>query len=114
MTKKHVCIILGCCVVILPFLGFPIAWKSFLNVVLGLAIIFTVFKVSNGKKRSNLNKSTRRRREVVANSFVEGGPVSSGIMSSPNISIKEESFSAPKEPIPIQEEINNDNADVSV
>jgi len=112
MTKKHVCIILGFCVVILPFLGFPIAWKSFLNVILGLAIIFTVLRFNDGKKRSNLNKFTRRRREVVTNSFVEGGPVSSGIMSSPNISIKEENISVPTEPT--QEEINNNNADVSV
>ena len=40
MTKLHTILILGIVLTIVPFLGVPTSWKTFLNVFLGFLIAF--------------------------------------------------------------------------
>src|SRR3989344_2298519 len=74
MTKSRLVAILGVCVLLLPFLGLPGVWKAFFTFALGLAIAIIAVMAGRGKKRPHYNM--RRRREVVTDVFVEGGPVS--------------------------------------
>jgi len=62
-TKKTF-IILGIIIAIVPFLGIPYSWKTFLFVVIGLGIAITAFFIGKDlkkflglEKHSNIEKS---------------------------------------------------------
>lgn len=59
MTKKTLAIILSSFIVIMPFLGFPVAVKTVFYVVTGLLLIILIELISiHGRRRVRMN--TRR------------------------------------------------------
>ena len=83
MSKNKIIITLGALVVLLPVLGFPTSWESFLEVLIGLSIIATSTWATIDKKLTQKAKADRRRQErrraherQIRETMVETGGVS--------------------------------------
>lgn len=63
MPKNKIIIVLGAIVALLPVLGFPTSFESFLEVILGLGIIATSVWATIDKKLTQKAKAQRRQRE---------------------------------------------------
>ena len=56
MTKKTLAIILSALIVIMPFLGFPVAFKTIFYVVVGLLLIILIELISiHGRRKTRMN-----------------------------------------------------------
>ena len=68
MNIKRLLISIGVLIVVLPFLGFPNSWDTFLFVLLGLFIIGLSFSIKETKHKNSLPEHN------TASSFVEHNP----------------------------------------
>lgn len=72
MPKNRIIIILGILVALMPLLGFPHAWESFMQIVFGLAIVIlsvwaTVDKRLTLKMKAQKRQAHKRREVEIAN-----------------------------------------------
>lgn len=81
MSKNKIVFILGIVLIVLPFLGFPSAWKTFFMVVIGLFLVSLSFTTSL-RKRTSGKKYPRTKKDSVT-SQVEKIDV-----SSPKVAVK--------------------------
>ncbi len=72
MIRSKRTLFLGIFIFLIPFLGLPSSWKTWLVIISGLALVAMSIKVSLPKK----NLRPRARREKVTQVFVESMPVS--------------------------------------
>jgi len=72
MIKSRRTFFLGIFIFLIPFLGFPTSWKTFLVVVSGIALIVMSIKISLPKK--TLAKRPRKK-EKATPVFVENSPM---------------------------------------
>ena len=61
MVTSRRTLIIGICIILIPFLGFPSAWKNFLVVALGLAVVALSVKIIIPKK---IVRKVRRKETV--------------------------------------------------
>lgn len=61
MITSRRTLIIGICIILIPFLGFPSSWKNFLVVASGFALVATSIKIVIPKK---IVKKVRRRETV--------------------------------------------------
>lgn len=81
MITNRRTLFLGIFIVLIPFLGFPSAWKTFMIVVSGLALIAFSVEITIPKK---IPKRTFRRKETVTPVFRES------IIVSPDTMVRKE------------------------
>ncbi len=69
MARKQTVLMLGVWLVVLPFLGFPAAWKTGLSVVTGVVLIIVyIYRRSSGKEcQCHLEKDKMRSEVFVDN-----------------------------------------------
>jgi uncharacterized membrane protein len=75
MSKNKIVFILGIALVILPFLGFPSAWKTFLMIIIGLFLISLSFTTSL-RKRTSGKKYPRTKKDIPGGQISKGDAVS--------------------------------------
>ena len=58
MSKRQVIMLLGVCIVLLPFLGFPLFWDKIFYVIAGVLIVGIAYKIPSQKifEITNSNK----------------------------------------------------------
>jgi len=61
MPKSRIIVVLGVLVALFPVLGFPHAWESFLQVVIGLSIVLLSVWVMIDKRLTIKAKAQKRR-----------------------------------------------------
>ena len=76
MSKNKIVFSIGLILVVMPILGFPVHWKTFISVILGLSLIFLSFSVA-AKRRASVRrikrvKDTASAQEQVTPMFVDG------------------------------------------
>lgn len=76
MSKNKIVFILGIALVILPFLGFPSAWKTFFMLVMGLFLVSLSFTTSL-RKRTSGKKYPRTKKDIPVSQNSKDGSVSS-------------------------------------
>jgi hypothetical protein len=68
MPKSKIILALGCMIALLPFLGFPHSWESFLEVVGGLSIVSLSVLISIDRRlslKAKMQKRQARKRALV-------------------------------------------------
>lgn len=58
MYKARILLVLGICMAILPYLGFPYAWKDILFTMGGLILIFFSYLLFTDYKKQEVGKKT--------------------------------------------------------
>ena len=71
MINRKSTFFLGIFIFIIPFLGFPGAWKTFFVTISGIVLVFLSVKISLPKKTTKV----RTKREKVTPVFVENIPI---------------------------------------
>lgn len=71
MINKKSTFFLGVFIFIIPFLGFPSSWKTFLIIFSGIILVLTSIKISIPKKTIK----SRSRREKITPVFMENVPI---------------------------------------
>lgn len=93
MSKNKIVFSIGLILVIMPILGFPVHWKTFISIILGLSLISLSFSVA-AKRRASARRIKRVKDVAQAPGqetpvFIDGSKASSQIKS--EIVAKEES-----------------------
>lgn len=76
MSKNKIVFSIGLILVIMPILGFPVHWKTFISIILGLSLISLSFSVA-AKRRASARRMKRIKDTVPAQAqetpvFVDG------------------------------------------
>lgn len=71
MINKKSTFFLGVFIFLIPFMGFPSAWKSAFVIISGITLILMSIKISLPKK----NSKSRLKKEKVTPVFVENIPI---------------------------------------
>lgn len=93
MSKNKIVFSIGLILVVMPILGFPVHWKTFISVILGLSLISLSFSVA--AKRRVSARRIKRVKDVASVQgqetpmFVDGSRSGSQIKS--EVAAKEES-----------------------
>lgn len=99
MSKNKIVFSIGLILVIMPILGFPVLWKTFLSVILGLSLIFLSFSVA-AKRRA----SARRIKRIKDTGFTPGKETPIFVDGSAGTEVKGES-TIKEEPITEQTDL---------
>lgn len=55
MSQRQILVLIGVAIIVLPWLGIPMFWKSILFVLIGLGLVYVAFK---GNWRSHTHADT--------------------------------------------------------
>ncbi|OHA99712.1 MAG: hypothetical protein A3E93_00785 [Candidatus Zambryskibacteria bacterium RIFCSPHIGHO2_12_FULL_43_12b] len=73
MSKNKIVFFIGVVLLIMPFLGFPPGWKSFIAIVFGITLIFLSFSAA-AKRRASARRTRRIKQQEVHNEHINVAP----------------------------------------
>ena len=65
MSKNKIVFFIGVVLLIMPFLGFPPSWKSFISIVFGITLVVLSFSAA-AKRRASARRTRRIRQQGVS------------------------------------------------